>query len=81
MQTPHSGQIFIQGASTRKYAKFQLPISIVFEIKRVSLNLMSGLLTNPLPVPRTLELQGKTASQISALYLYASCSYVNMYFL
>ena len=62
---------------------------IVSEIKRVSQNLMWGLLPSPprcrTPYAETFTYtpstwQGKTASQISASYLYASCSYANMYF-
>jgi len=62
-----------------------LPL-IVSEIKRMSQNLMWGLL-RPCRTPYAETFtytpstwQGKTASQISASYLYASCSYANMYF-
>ena len=71
-----------------KFAKLQLPSSICFrdQINRVSKNLMWGLLA-PCHTPYAETFmcaqstwQGQTARQISASYLYASCSYANMYF-
>ena len=59
---------------------------LVTEIKRVSQNLMWGL-PAPCCTPYAETFmcaqstwQGQTARQISASYLYASCSYANMYF-
>jgi len=65
---------------------FNFPAPLVTEIKRVSQNLMWGLLAPyHTPYAETFTCnqstwQGQTACQISASYLYASCSYANMYF-
>ena len=62
---------------------FQAPL--VTEIQRVSQNLMWGLLApSRTPYVETFMFaqctwQGQTARQISASYLYASCSYAHMY--
>jgi len=59
---------------------------LVSEIKRVSQNLMWGLLApcrNPYAetfVCAQSTWQRQIACQISAWYVYASCSYANMYF-
>ena len=85
---PPTGQIFIQGVRVNDYkcAKFQLPSSISFRDKEGAQNLMWGLLRRcRTPYAETFmcaqsTLQGETARQISASYLYASCSYAHMYF-
>jgi len=57
LQTPPSGQIFIQGASMRKCTSvpnFNFLALLISEIKRVSQNLMWGY--QPPAVPHTLKL-------------------------
>ena len=81
---------FLYGALVRvnayECAKFQLPSSTSFRDKEGVLKFNVGA-TTPCRAPYAETFvcaegtwQGKTASQISASYLYASWSYVNMYF-
>ena len=66
--------------------KFQLPSFISFRDKKGGLKFNVGLLApcrNPYAenfMCAQSTWQGQTARQISASYLYASCSYANMYF-
>ena len=69
-----------------KCAKFQLPSSTSFRDKEGVLKFNVGA-TTPCHTPYAETFvcaqgtwQGQTARQISASYLYASCSYANMYF-
>jgi len=68
-----------------KHTKFQLPSSINFQDKEEIPKFNVGLLA-PCHTPYAETFVcgpstwlGKTACQISASYLYASCSYSNMY--
>ena len=78
--------VAIEPAMPASMPNFNFLALFVSEIKRVSQNLMWGYYTPA--VTRTLKTftcnqstwQGQTARQISASYLYASCSYANMYF-
>jgi len=70
-------------ANGYQHTKFQLPSSNSFRDKEGVPKFNVGLLPpcraeTFVCAPSTW--QGKTASQISASYLYASCSYANMYF-
>ena len=70
-----------------KCAKFQLPSSISYGDKEgvLKFNVMGATTPCRTPYAGTFVCaqgtwQGQTAVQISASYLYASCSYANMYF-
>jgi len=89
-QTPPSGH-FLYWALVRvnayKCAKFQLPSSISYWDKEDVPQFNVGLLA-PYRIPYAETFmcaqstwQVQTARQISASYLYALCSYANMYFL
>ena len=74
----HTGSQYAQMPTS--VPNFNFLALLVSEIKRTSQNLMWGLLA-PCRAPYAESTwQGKTACQISASYLYASCSYANMYF-
>jgi len=75
-------------ANAYQHTKFQLPSSISFRDKEGVPKFNVGatsLAPYHTPYAETVMCapsiwQGQTACQISASYLYASCSYVNMYF-
>jgi len=86
-----SGQICIQGASTRKYlqvCQIQLPGFISFRDKVVVIKFNVNA-TSPLQYTPYAEnfmcaqstWQGQTACRISASYLYGLCSYANRLFI
>jgi len=89
LQTPFSGQILywaLVRVNAYKCAKFQLPSSISYwdkeGVPKFNVELLAPY---RIPYAETFTCaqstwQDQTACQISASYLYASCSYANMYF-